>query len=494
MVGCCIRELYEAILNPVLHIRSPNPRDFVSLRGRRRIWREAVIAASIAAAAACRLPPPKPIVVYVPPSVMVDPDVPLFRTARTVSGAKTFWQAMAALDTGFAAKHNVTADQRAFSRALGFVLTGQQDEAELALDSIGSTTTDTLVSSTSLVLLTAMLQYQDKWKILSELTRGVKRESTSLDEVNKADVQSWAAAFKDVGPRLVSFPVKRVTVPLIISAAGTPMITVMVNGKPKVMWLDTGSSMSIVSSDVARECGINAIISDTLEVATTTGHVPARPATISRLQLGSIDIRNSTAMIVASQLMQIRVGEGMNADKDIGIDGVIGFDIISRLDLRIDYVNRRVTLLKPEQSPRAASSTGRNLFWVGAPIVRLVSDKGVTLHFNLDTGAQETYSTEGLVAKTKVKTFIGERRLIGGLAGLQVVHGRFIDEMAMSMAGQRLLFRKMLVYAPAVLTFVPLDGVLGSDVGKSGTVRIDATNGVFELESDLHYDGLKIKG
>jgi predicted aspartyl protease len=493
MVGCYTNELYEAIVKPVLHIRSPIPKGFVSLRGRRRMWREIVIAASIAGAAACHLPPPKPVVIYVPASVTIDRDMPVFRSTRTVSGAKTFWQAMAALDTGFAAKHNVTSDQRAFSRALGLVMTGQQDEAELALDSIGSTATDTLVSSTSLVLLTAMLQYQDKWKILAELTRGAIRDSTSLDEVNKADVQSWAGAFKDVAPRLVSFPSRPVILPLMISAAGTPMITVIVNGKQKVMWIDTGSSMSIVSSDVATECGIKAIVPDTLEVATTTGHVPARPAVITRLQLGAIEIRNSTSMIVASRLMQIRVGNGMDPEKDVGIDGVIGFDIISRLDLRIDYVNMRVTLLKPERTRFSAESSHRNLFWVGAPIVRLVSDKGVTVHFNLDTGAQETYSTDGLVHKTRVRTFIGERRLIGGLGGLQVVHGRFIDEIAMTMAGQRLLFRKLLVYAPAIVTFIPLDGVLGSDVGKSGTVRIDATNGLFILEGDNTYDGLKIK-
>jgi hypothetical protein len=125
--------------------------------------------------------------------------------------------------------------------------------------------------------------------------------------------------------------------------------------------------------------------------------------------------------------------------------------------------------------------------------VRLVSDKGVTLHFNLDTGAQETYSTETLIEKTKAKTIVGERRLISGLAGYQVVHGRFVDEMGMTLAGQRLVFRKVLVYAPAVATLIPLDGVLGSDIGTSGIVRIDATNGLFVLEGEDHYGGLKIK-
>jgi hypothetical protein len=51
------------------------------------------------------------------------------------------------------------------------------------------------------------------------------------------------------------------------------------------------------------------------------------------------------------------------------------------------------------------------------------------------------------------------------------------------MGGQALVLRKVLVFAPAFSSFVSLDGILGSDVGKSGTVRIDATNGLFLLES-----------
>lgn len=457
------------------------------------LWIGHAVTASLAGAAACHLPPPKPVLVYVPASVIVDPYSSSGGGRKIVSGAKTFWQAMSLLDTGYTSRHVSAPDQIAFSHALGLVMSGQQDEAELALDSIGSSTSDTLLRATSRVLLTAMLQYQDKWNILADLAGGSKRDSIELEDLNKADVESWASAFKHVKRRVVSFPNAPVTLPLLISASGTPMVAVSVNGKQKVLWLDTGSSMTIISSDVADECAINALVPDTLEVATTTGHVPARPAAVDRIQFGGIEILNSTAMIVASDLMQVRVGDINNPATTMAIDGVIGFDIMSRMDIRIDYVNRRVTLLKPEPVRGKAAALGRNLFWVGTPIVRLVSDRGVPLHFNLDTGAQETYSTEGLVTKTRTRTFAGERRLVGGLAGLQIVHGRFIDEMRMSMAGQSLLFRKMLVYAPAVSTFVPLDGVLGSDVGKSGTVRIDATNGLFLLESQRYDGGLKTK-
>jgi hypothetical protein len=94
--------------------------------------------------------------------------------------------------------------------------------------------------------------------------------------------------------------------------------------------------------------------------------------------------------------------------------------------------------------------------------------------------------------KTKARTFMGERRLIGGLAGFTVVHGRFVDEFRATMGGQPILLRKLMVFAPAFSSFVSLDGILGSDVGKTGLVRIDATNGIFLLEPPEGRRGVRL--
>jgi hypothetical protein len=48
-----------------------------------------------------------------------------------------------------------------------------------------------------------------------------------------------------------------------------------------------------------------------------------------------------------------------------------------------------------------------------------------------------------------------------------------------------------MVFAPSFTSFVSLDGILGSDVGKSGLVRIDATNGLFLLEPPDRQRGLR---
>lgn len=435
--------------------------------------------------------PAKPVLLYVPASITLDPNGIARRSAAVVSQSKTFWEAMSSLDTGFVRRQPVNETQRAFADALALVMSGHQEDAALALDGIRATSTDTLINAASRILMTAMLQYQDKWKLLAELD-SMGRQARNPD-FDKAGVESWATAFRNVPERQLTFPEKPVVLPLLLSASGAPMVPVTIDGKEHVFWLDTGSSMSIVSSAVAIECGMQPLLPDTLEVATTTGRVPAQAGAISRLNLGGIQILNSTALIVASERMQVRVGDDVGLPIVTQIEGVVGYDIISRLDLRIDYVNRRVTMMKPEAHPRMPR-TGRNLFWVGTPIVRLVTSKGIPLHFNLDTGAQESYSTDGLLIKTKVRTFNGERRLIGGLAGLTIVRGRFVDEIHATMAGQPLLLRKLLVFAPSFSSFVSLDGVLGSDIGRGGVVRIDATNGLFLLEPQTYDRGLRVKG
>lgn len=434
----------------------------------------------LVASAACAS---QPIAVETPAIVMLDTASRPALRMRRPAPAKNFWTAIVNLDPDYPLSHPTSSDERQFAAAMRMAMAGEADEAELLLDSLRRVTGDPLVRSASRILLTAMLQYQDKWKELAELApmRSIELDSTARDP---AGVELWASAFKTVPRREVVFPDAPVILPLTLSAAATPVIPVEINGKPKLFWLDTGSSMSIVASDVAAECGVEALVSDTLEVATTTGRVPARPAVIKLLQLGGISITNSAAMIVSSNLMQVRMGDADATAAATKIDGIVGFDIISRLNIRIDYLNSTVTLAKSVKMPGRSST--RNLFWVGTPIVRLIASGGVPVHLGLDTGAQETYATERILGKFRVPTFLGERQHVGGFAGTKKFRGRFIRDIRLSLGRRNLLFQKLLIFAPAAASVVNLDGVLGSDVGRTGIVLIDAANGVFSIEAPTY--------
>jgi len=444
---------------------------------RARIAHQGIICVLLAVGVACAS---KPIEVTTPAIVAVDTTNRAPIRLRKAAPAGSFWEAIGNLDADYPTGHHTTPDQSAFAAALRLLMLAQHDKAELLLDSLRRSSGDSIVRMASHILLTATLQYQDKWKELAALPLRESRVDT-LDR-DKAGVELWAAAFKDAPPRQFVFPPGPVVLPLSLSVAGTPVIPVMVNGRPKRFWLDTGSSMSIIASDVAAECGVEALVKDTLEVATTTGRISARPTSIRQLDIGGITIANSTGMIVASRLLEVYVDDTPTRKRRLAIDGIIGFDIISRLNMRLDYGDGTVTLTKSVRS-EGQGEKQRNFFWVGTPIVRLIAPGGIPLHLGLDTGSQETYATDRLLAKTRPRTFIGERTRIGGFGGTTEFRGKFIAELRLSLRGKALLFQKVLVFAPAVSTFVNLDGVLGNDIARTGIIRLDATNGIFSVEN-----------
>ena len=243
-----------------------------------------IIVTLLGGASACAS---KPVEVNTGAIVTLDTTRRAAARIRKPAPAKTFWIAMTNLDPDYVLTHPVAADEREFAGALKLVMSGSPDEAELVLDSLGRHATDSIVRSASHILLTAALQYQDKWKELAEISPHTLGDKVQTD-TDRASVELWAMAFKNVPARTLTFPTGSVVVPLRVSAAGTPVIPVQINGKQKYFWLDTGSSMSIISSDVAAECSVEPLVSDTLEVATTTGRVAARPAAApSRVSRGA---------------------------------------------------------------------------------------------------------------------------------------------------------------------------------------------------------------
>ncbi len=442
-----------------------------------RAFRAGIASALVLASAGCAS---KPIEVNTAAILTLDTTrVPV--RMRKQAPAKTFWAAMTNLNPDYPAGHPTTPDEQKFADGLRMIMTGEPDDAELLFDSLGRHTEDPMVRSASHILLTATLQYQDKWKELAEIAPTGQAETDSLDR-DRAGVERWAAAFKNLPTRSLTFPPNRVVMPLSLSAAATPVIPVQINGKLLHFWLDTGSSMSIVASDVAAECDVTPLVRDTLEVATATGRIAAQPAAIKRIDIGGISIVNSTAMIVAKELMQVRAGNIDNLAGAMKIDGIIGFDIISRLNVQVDYKAGNVRLAKPVRAEPGRSGP-RNLFWVGTPIVRLIGPGGIPLHLGLDTGSQETYASERMLDKIRVRSFLGERKRVGGFAGMREFRGRFINDLRLALRGKTILFQKLLVFVPAVSTVVNLDGVLGSDIGRTGIVQIDALNGIFSVEA-----------
>jgi hypothetical protein len=398
--------------------------------------------------------------------------------ARAVRPAHplSYWEALAELHPVDAVAAARTETEREFAEALGNLMSGDLENAERRFDKLRREATDSIIRTGSRVIYTATLQYQEKWQTLATLRQDPAEPKA--DRSDKASIELWAGAFRNVPPKTFTFRSSSMRLPMLMSAVGTPLVPVRIADKDYNFWLDTGSSLTMLSSDVANELKIVPLVPDTLEIVTSTGRVKAHPSLVSELRIGQLVVQNAPAMIVDETLMQMSELRPLERKQPVKIDGIIGFDIIRQLDVEVDYGESTMRLRNPAMSRPEAD---RNLFWVGLPIVRLVSGEGIPLHFGLDTGAQQTFVTETLLDRLSMEAARMESRRIGGLGGEVSLRAPVLPDLRVWVRGFPLLFRGAVVRAPVYQVLASLDGVLGGDVWNTGIVRIDMTNGFFGI-------------
>jgi hypothetical protein len=387
-----------------------------------------------------------------------------------------YWEALAELRPDEAVESARTPAEKEFAESLKALMEGDIAKAENGFGDLRRTAKDSIIRSGSRVIYTATLQYQEKWPALAALK--TDQGGSRADSTDKASIELWADAFRNVPPKSLTFESQSARLDMTVSAVGTPLVPVRIGGRVYNFWLDTGSSMTMLASDVASDLNVLPIVSDTLEIVTSTGRVSAMPAVIPELRIGQVVVRNAPTMIVNETMMRMREPKPVNQAPQVKIDGIIGFDIIRQLDVEVDYGDGVIRVRNPAYSRHEAN---RNMFWVGLPVVRITSTDGIPLHFALDTGAQLTFVTETLLDKLQLEAARIENRRVGGLGGEVSLRAPVLPDLRAVVRGFPIVFRGAFVRAPVYQVLAALDGVLGGDVWDTGIVRIDMTNGIFAI-------------
>jgi hypothetical protein len=249
-----------------------------------------------------------------------------------------------------------------------------------------------------------------------------------------------------------------------------------VNGRILHFVLDTGASTTVLTSDVARACGVEPIGTEVGTGETSTSATVAfRPAVIDRLEIGTLVIRNHPAAIVDPGALSFRVA-GLPIIK---LDGIVGWPVFRRAAVRIDP-DRGWTTFTPARFRKRGP---RNLFWLGYPIVTLRSETGRRLNFGLDTGAARTGIRPRFLDKNPGGRVEKGSGVAMGASGSDRVERQRIHDIALYLDGQRLHFDDLATTrgVKGAAIWKP-DGKLGYDVGGHGAVWIDWPAGRFEIE------------
>ncbi len=434
-------------------------------------WKR-VAASMIALLPALSCVPPKPLLIEARPVVEAAPrenlrDVP----HAAVSFYDTFWHALEDANLQAAWIIAESNEQRRLVDTIEAFFAGKDSEADSTVAPL-LTAHDRDVRSAARITYGAILTASGDWSRLAAYV-----DSAGRGRRDAAGVETWAPAFKNV-MTTTTFSDSASSVPLTRSMTGVVIVPVTINGVKRHFWLDTGSSITILTSDVADASNVAGIGGDTLELVSSVGRLATRAAVVHSLQLGGVTITNAPAMIVSNEALQVR--EATTGMPPQPIDGVIGFDVIRLLDLAIDDRRGNVIIRKPVARAEDANHP-RNLAWFGVPIVTLLTQGGSSVHMLLDTGAEETFGTPGMARKSKARWREAERRTVQGFGGTTTESGLVIPSLRLFLGDVPLTFERIFLYDAHYPTIFDLDGTLGADVGLGGVVRIDMTNGRFDI-------------
>jgi hypothetical protein len=170
----------------------------------------------------------------------------------------------------------------------------------------------------------------------------------------------------------------------------------------------------------------------------------------------------------------------------VQIDGVIGTDLLRHLDVVLDAGVGTLTIRRPRRNVR----TTRNLFWVGYPVVKLVTRDGRPVLFGLDTGAEGTFVTMALLRKLPRTPIAARHMTLGGLGSEKQQTQWVAREVALSDGDYAIALKNTPITPDRRWTFVTFDGMIGSDVALATRMHLDFTNGIFDMRpSAARIDG-----
>lgn len=372
-------------------------------------------------------------------------------------------EALQNFDFSYLDSHPVNAEQIQFAKALKLVFDGNFENAEKPLNELLATTRDTLIKADIKDILSSIYFYQSKWSAC------YKTDTTNV----------LAKAFSQSPDEVFLFPSEPVVVPLSFSMTGQPILEVTINGQKKRFWLDTGAGMTVLPSDIAELCHVTPINTKakTNAATSTSKTVDIEPVNIDNITIDGFAIKNHKAFIIDKNNLKLKF-LGITFMK---IDGIIGWNAIQNMNLVIDYKQKKLTIRKPVKQARI----DRNFYWFNYPVVKTMTNQGVATYFGLDTGANSTHLSENIFRKDSSLTDTFEKtNTVGGAGGTERKLLKYVKNCTVILGDYSFNFKKISVNKANYTTFFSLDGVIGSDIFKSGSVNLDITNGRMVFESE----------
>jgi hypothetical protein len=387
-----------------------------------------------------------------------------------------FWDAAEIYDAEAARSAAANEREMLFAQALKAIIENRTTDAAQVAQDLCRSATDSIMHCRSRELLEAALMSANRWKELADF---YVQDTLFVDSAKS--IRSLVEAFAAAPSPRIDFPALPFDMPIELNAPGLPMVEVVVNGHRKKFIVDTGAAFTVLSSDFARECGVQPAENAQVSAGTSTSRrVGIEPAILDSLRIGKLVFRSHPSVIIQSSDLRFRLFGFLTLFE---IDGILGWNAIRELELQIDYRNKLLTIREPQALP----STHRNLFELNQPMIIAKNAPGKRCHFFLDTGSNATTITDHFLTRLHTGQLKRSRwTLIGGAGGMQSYESKVLSSELFFLNETSIEICNLRTEPPMDDTFYKRDGVLGSDILQTGSILIDRFNGrcEFILEGD----------
>lgn len=315
-------------------------------------------------------------------------------------------------------------------------------------------------------LLSFSLIYQSKWKELLP--------SSTYYFFDPDSVFLLARAFSKIEKDSVVFWKEADTLSFLTTPSGAIIVKVLVNGRARNFWFDTGTNYTIVSSKTAEDCNLPILSTEKSKAITLTNYrIDVVPTFIRSLKIGDVELLNQPCLIVDDFNLKLRLF-ALNITTEIF--GILGWKSLQNCKFTIDYKNRILIVQKPKKEYKEAE----NFFWSGVPII-IGNFNNVNLLFIFDIGAEKSFLTNNIFSKIDFQKIYTQTKKIGSVGGWKFNVGVVVPFLEFQIGDYKLTLENIQTIDIPKNYFFNIDGILGFDFIEKVKISFDISNSNFEI-------------
>lgn len=227
--------------------------------------------------------------------------------------------------------------------------------------------------------------------------------------------------------------------------------------------LDTGAQISSIRSHVQKQLQIKKLPGQ-LRIGSIGGKEKAMEGyLLDTLCLGSLRIHNLPVIALDKQDFSMNIG-GFDFFQ---FDGILGWDILSRLDFEIDDVAKRFKVMKNHYRFEY-----ENMILTMFPVLLVKDAQGNVLKMGLDTGSRMSWMNEDKAKHYGIAMGEQVQAMGFGVHGVEEMKVRMVKEMNLYLFKAHVNIKNMITGRTNIFPNLELDGILGNEIFKNRRIRM----------------------